>query len=316
MASTADVVVVGAGVVGASAAFHLASMGVRNVVVCERRWPAAGATGKSGALVRTHYTNEPEARLAQASLSYFHRWAEMVGRGDCGFLKCGMVRLVAREVEPRLRANVDMLERIGVNTRIVGREELADLVPGWHLEDVVVAAWEPDSGCADPVGTTHGFLERARDLGATVQVQTEVTGIDVVGGRVREVHTSAGSIATEAAVVAGGAWSVPLLRMLGIDVRSNQSESRWRSSAVHRRLHVRIRCASMASMICGCDLKGLAGGAHSSVCRVVIDRSRIPMCWMKALTATTSCARATSSRSAFHISQKLRCGVVGPAPSR
>jgi sarcosine oxidase subunit beta len=219
MASTADVVVVGAGVVGASAAFHLASMGVRNVVVCERRWPAAGATGKSGALVRTHYTNEPEARLAQASLSYFHRWAEMVGRGDCGFLKCGMVRLVAREVEPRLRANVDMLERIGVNTRIVGREELADLVPGWHLEDVVVAAWEPDSGCADPVGTTHGFLERARDLGATVQVQTEVTGIDVVGGRVREVHTSAGSIATEAAVVAGGAWSVPLLRMLGIDVK-------------------------------------------------------------------------------------------------
>src|SRR5438067_6591750 len=112
MASTADVVVVGAGVVGASAAFHLAARGVRRVVVCERRWPAAGATGKSGALVRTHYTNEPEARLARASLDYFHHWQDMVGRGDCGFLRCGMVRLVAPESEAKLRANVDMLERV------------------------------------------------------------------------------------------------------------------------------------------------------------------------------------------------------------
>src|SRR5919205_396192 len=120
MPSTADVVVVGAGVIGASTAFHLAQRGVRNVVVCERRWPAAGATGKSGALVRTHYTNEPEARLAQASLAYFHHWPELVGRGDCGFLRCGMLRLVAPESESKLRANVDMLEPVGVNTSVIG----------------------------------------------------------------------------------------------------------------------------------------------------------------------------------------------------
>src|SRR5689334_972375 len=90
MATTADVVVVGGGVIGASTAFQLASLGVRRVVVCERRFPAAGASGKSGALVRMHYTNEPEARLAHASLPYFHRWGELVGSGDCGFLRCGM----------------------------------------------------------------------------------------------------------------------------------------------------------------------------------------------------------------------------------
>src|SRR5205814_10408410 len=129
---------------------------------------AAGATGKSGALVRTHYTNEPEARLARASLDYFHHWSDMVGRGDCGFLRCGMVRLVAPQLESQLRSNVAMLERIGVNTRTVGREELTEVAPGWHVDDVVVAAWEPDSGCADPVATTHGFLERARDLGAEI----------------------------------------------------------------------------------------------------------------------------------------------------
>src|SRR5215216_3995493 len=98
----ADVVVIGGGVVGASTAFQLASLGVKRVVVCERRWLAAGATGKSGALVRMHYTNEPEARLAQASLAYFHHWDELVGRGDCGFLRCGMVRLVGPENEAKL----------------------------------------------------------------------------------------------------------------------------------------------------------------------------------------------------------------------
>jgi sarcosine oxidase subunit beta len=184
MSSTADVVVVGAGVVGASVAFHLATRGVRKVVVCERRWPAAGATGKSGALVRMHYSNEPEARLATASLPYFHHWSDVVGRGDCGFLRCGMLRIVAPELEPRLRANMDMLERLGANTRIVGRAELAELVPDWQLDDVPFAAWEPDSGCADPVATTHGFLQRARELGAEIRLHTDVTGIEVNSGRV------------------------------------------------------------------------------------------------------------------------------------
>jgi sarcosine oxidase subunit beta len=220
MAATADAVVIGGGVVGASTAFHLASLGLQHVVVCERRWPAAGATGKSGALVRTHYTNEPEARLAQASLRYFHDWPEIVGRGDCGFLRCGMLRLVTPESEPKLRANVDMLERLGVNTSIVGPHEAAELAPGWRLDDVVAAAWEPDSGCADPVGTTHGFLSRARELGAEVRLHTEVTAVEVAGGRVSGVQTaSQGPIATPNVVVAGGAWATSLLAELGIGVR-------------------------------------------------------------------------------------------------
>src|SRR5215211_2944764 len=116
MTETADAVVVGGGVIGASTAFHLATLGLKRVLVCERRWPAAGASGKSGALVRMHYTNEPEARLAHASLPYFSNWGELVGRGDCGFLKTGMAGLVTAENEPKLRANVDMLERVGINT--------------------------------------------------------------------------------------------------------------------------------------------------------------------------------------------------------
>ena len=219
MATTADVVVIGGGVIGASTAFQLATLGVKRVVLCERHFPAAGASGKSGALVRMHYTNEPEARLAHASLPYFSNWNELVGRGDCGFLKTGMARLVTPENEPKLRANVDMLERVGINTRVIGARELAEVAPYWHVDDVVAAAWEPDSGCADPVGTTHGLLERARDLGVEVRIHTEVTGVDVSGGRLTGVQTSGGPISAPAAVVAGGVWTVPLLRDLGVPVK-------------------------------------------------------------------------------------------------
>jgi glycine/D-amino acid oxidase-like deaminating enzyme len=215
---TADVVVVGGGVVGASTAFHLAARGISRVVLCERRWPAAGASGKSGALVRTHYTNAPEARLAYTSLDYFRRWSDVVGHGDCGFLSCGMVRTVSRENIARLQANVDMLERIGVNTQLIGQEELHELAPLWHVEDVVAAAWEPDSGCADPVATTHSFLDAARSLGADVRLHTEVRAVDVTGGHVVGVQTTSGAIETPAVVIAGGAWTLPLLRGLGIHV--------------------------------------------------------------------------------------------------
>src|SRR5688572_15400042 len=174
MTTTADVVVVGGGVIGASTAFQLASLGVKRVIVCERRFPAAGASGKSGALVRMHYTNEPEARLANASLPYFQHWGDLVGRGDCGFLNTGMARLVTPENEQKLRSNVDMLERVGVNTRVIGPQELSEVAPWWRVDDVVAAAWEPDSGCADPVGTVHGLLERAADLGTEVLTHTEV----------------------------------------------------------------------------------------------------------------------------------------------
>ena len=218
MAATADVVVIGGGVIGASTAFQLATLGVKRVVLCERHFPAAGASGKSGALVRMHYTNEPQARLAHASLPYFSNWNELVGRGDCGFLKTGMARLVTAENEPKLRANVEMLERVGINTRVIGARELAELAPSWHTDDVVAAAWEPDSGCADPVGTTHGLLERAQDLGAEVLTHTEVTGVDVAGGRVTGVQTSGGPISAPTVVVAGGVWTVPLLRDLGVPV--------------------------------------------------------------------------------------------------
>jgi sarcosine oxidase, subunit beta len=86
MATTANAVVVGGGVLGASALFHLCALGLRRVIPCERRQPGAGASGASGAFIQLHFCrNADEARLTLASLPYFQRWDELVGAGSCGW---------------------------------------------------------------------------------------------------------------------------------------------------------------------------------------------------------------------------------------
>jgi len=217
MSDTADVVVVGGGVVGASVAFHLTGR-LKRVVLCERRYVAAGATGKSGALVRLHYTNEPEARLAIASFPYFQHWSDLVGHGSPRFVATGMLALVTPEHEGRLRANVEMLQRLGARTTVIARDAVQTLVPAWQTDDIPWAAYEPESGMADPVATAHGFIGAARVRGADVRLGTEVTGVRVTQGRVEAVETSGGVIASRAVVIAGGAWTVPLLRSLGVQV--------------------------------------------------------------------------------------------------
>jgi len=115
MAETADVIIIGAGVQGASLAFHLARRGV-SVLVLERDAVAAGATGRSSGFVRMHYDLESEARLAWASFPYFRDWAERVGAGDCGFVRTGFLQLVPHALAEALRINTAMLQRLGVTT--------------------------------------------------------------------------------------------------------------------------------------------------------------------------------------------------------
>ena len=216
MTRTADVVVIGGGANGTSTAFHLALLGVRHVVLLERRQLAAGATGKSGALVRMHYTNEPESRLAFESLKVFRNFGEIVG-GDCGFEGVGFVQLVGHGHEEALRRNVERQRKIGIDTRALAPGDLGEILPGVETRDVGAAAWEPDSGFADPSATAYAFAEGARRRGAAIETGVEVRRVLVEGGRVTGVETSAGRIATPRVVVAAGAWSTPLLATLGLD---------------------------------------------------------------------------------------------------
>jgi len=214
MSRTADVVVVGGGVNGASIAYALAARGVK-VVLVEKGAVAGGASGRSSALVRMHYTNEWDARLAWASFPVFRHWTELMG-GPAVFTRTGFVNVVAPPYAENLRRNVLMLQRIGVPTRPITPAELKTLQPFANVDDVGAAAYEPESGYADPAETVEGFRRRAVELGARVLQWTAVTRIDRRESRVLGVETSAGRIEAGGVVVAAGAWSRRLCDEIGL----------------------------------------------------------------------------------------------------
>lgn len=216
MAQSADVVVIGGGVNGASTAFHLAQRGVK-VTLLERTVLAGGASGKSGALVRMHYTNPLDASLAQLSLPYFQHWGDLVGHGDPAFRPVGVVRLVPAKYNDALRANVDMLRGVGVNTEVISADDLREIDPGVYTGDIDIAAWEPESGFAEPAATVYGFAAAAKDMGASIHEGVEATAILTAGEKVTGVETPLGVIATETVVAAPGAYTNKLLNPLGLD---------------------------------------------------------------------------------------------------
>ncbi len=214
---SADVIVVGAGVQGASLAFHLARRGV-DVLILERSSVAAEATGRSSGFVRMHYDLESDARLAAASFPYFRDWAGMVGEGDCAFVRTGFVQIVVAGQEPLLRANVAMQQRAGINTCVIDGRQLGELMDGIVADDVVAAAYEPDSGYADPSGTAAGFVAAARRDGARLIQHCRVESVLADGDRVTGVQTDRGDFGAPVVVDVAGAWASMLAATVGVTV--------------------------------------------------------------------------------------------------
>lgn len=217
MAETADIVVIGAGANGVSTAFHLAQMGAGRVVVVERWHLAAGATGKSGALVRTHYTNEPEMRMALESFKYFVNWNDMVG-GDCDFRRVGLMTFARPEYTSHLEANVATQRELGVDARLITPEDALELDPSLYVGDVDAVAYEPGAGYVDPNATVYGFARAAMNMGAEFKFDTRAIKVLTDGERVTGVETSGGTIEAPVVVVTAGAWANQLLGPLGIDL--------------------------------------------------------------------------------------------------
>jgi sarcosine oxidase subunit beta len=216
MPGTAEAIIIGAGVMGASLAFHLTHAGLKPVTILDKTGLCGGMTAKSGALVRMHYTNEPEARMAFAALRYFQDWQDMVG-GECGFTRTGFIMTVTPDNADRLRQNVRMLQRVGVKTSVLTAQELRELQPFTQIDDLTVAAYEPESGYADPRATTMAFMQQAQRQGATLHEGVTVTAIRASAGHVVGVDTSEGPFEAPIVVVMAGPWSDRLLRTVGVD---------------------------------------------------------------------------------------------------
>lgn len=215
---TPDVIIVGGGIFGAAAACFLTARRL-NVLVLEGREIASGATGWTSGIIRVHYSNEPEARLALLSRTYFRDWSEAIG-GTAGFRETGFLRIVGRHDPDRLLENVAMLRRIGTPVELLEPDDLRQLQPDLAVDDVGGAAYEPEGGFAFGVEATRALIARAVAGGAEVRQGSMVTAVRVVAGgrRVTGVETSGGLIASGRVLIAAGAWSAGLLKPIGIDL--------------------------------------------------------------------------------------------------
>src|SRR5216117_4319886 len=217
MADTADVVVVGGGVIGTSIAFALASAGVKRVTLLEKGALASGASGRSSALIRMHYVNEEDARLAWASFPVFRDWRERMG-GPPVFTQTGFVAVVGHRDSAALRANVEMLKKIGIDTTALSPAELKTLQPFVNVDDVGAVAYEPASGYASPADVVEGFRRQAQARGAHILQWTPATRIVRRESAVVGVETAAARIDAGAVVVAAGAWAPRLCREIGLEL--------------------------------------------------------------------------------------------------
>ncbi len=214
MSNTVEAIVVGAGVMGTSTAFHLAERGVETLLL-DRTGPSTGSTGLSAALVRSHYATALEADLAwESTVDYFERWGERIG-GGCGFTRTGFAFLAAERDAAKLAANVEMLRtKVGVETRTVEPEELGEIDPEISTGDVMLAAYEPRGGYADPSATTHGFLQAAERLGARFERRNVDSLAEKEGGGFR-LDTREGSLEAPVVILCNGTWAAPLSEGMG-----------------------------------------------------------------------------------------------------
>ncbi len=212
-----DTLVVGGGVYGASIAFHLAQAGVPPLLV-ERRHLADGPTGRSSANVRLHYTTPELAEIAWMSWQLMDRFNELVG-GDNGFMRVGILYGIAAEHAATFEANVRRLAADGRPIETRSAVEMKDLVPAFRLDGIAMGAWEPRSGYADPVGTTLGFADGARRLGATIRVNTKVARIIAENGQISGAELTNGTrIEARRVILAAGPWARGLLAGVGADL--------------------------------------------------------------------------------------------------
>jgi sarcosine oxidase subunit beta len=216
VSNTAEVIIIGAGVHGASLAFHLAQRGV-GALVLEKSFIAAGATGRSSGLVRMHYDVRQDSELAWVSFGYFSNWAEIVG-GDCGFTRTGFLQIVARQDEELLRQNTTLHQDIGIPSLLISADDVRRLAPSFATDDFDIAAYEPESGYADPSSTAASLLTAAREKGARLVQDCAVTGVLVESGKVKGVRTSQGEFFAPIVVNAAGAWAGKLNQLAGLDL--------------------------------------------------------------------------------------------------
>ncbi|HMP39847.1 MAG TPA: FAD-binding oxidoreductase [Roseiflexaceae bacterium] len=216
---SASVVVIGAGVIGASIAYHLAARGCRDVLILEQaETEISGSTARSAAGVRHQFSSEVNVRLSLYSIERLKYFREEIG-GDSGLQQVGYLFLVNDAATWQAYcASVAMQRRLGARVELLTPQEAADIIPQLRIDDLVGATYGPDDGFCDPHGIALGYLTQARAMGVRLHRSTPAIGFVYEGGRISAVQTPTGSVACEYVVNAAGSWAGEVAALIGLDV--------------------------------------------------------------------------------------------------
>ncbi|MFI6088298.1 NAD(P)/FAD-dependent oxidoreductase [Streptomyces sp. NPDC051218] len=215
---SADVVIVGGGVMGASIAFHLAEAGVRDIVVVERGELACGSSGKPIGGVRAHFSDPLNIELGLRSLRAFQDFPHRPG-ADIRLDTVGYLFLITGEGQAaEFTESVRLQNSLGVPSRLIDAAEARRLCPYLSTEGLVAAVHSPTDGHARPGLVVHGYADAAAGAGVRFATHTRVTGMDISGDRVSAVHTDSGTVTCSTVICAAGAWSARIGVMAGVDL--------------------------------------------------------------------------------------------------
>lgn len=215
MAVTCDIIVVGGGVMGTSIAWQLAKRRVGKVMLLEKSFLGAGSSGKSGAIIRQHYSNRLTASMAQKSLRVFERFEDVVG-GPPVFTRTGLIVVVNEKDRAGLDANLAMQRELGIDVRLVNAQVLADIDPNARLAEDELAAYEAEAGYVEAVQVVASYAAAARQEGADIRLGVEVQSIVTQGHKIVGVDTNEGRYTASTVVLATGPWAAQLGKDAGL----------------------------------------------------------------------------------------------------
>ena len=211
-----DVVIIGGGVVGCSTAFHLAEMGQKSVLVVERRFLAAGSTGRCGGGIRAQWSTEGNIRLAQASIREFENFRQLTGQ-DIQFRQGGyLMPAYTDQTAQQFRKNVALQKKLGVPVDVITPEEAARITPAVQTDSMILATFCPTDGVANPFLVVKGYSEAAKKKGVRFILKREVVAFESAGDRIKAVVLDDGTrIGCGAVLNAAGPWAGLLAQKAG-----------------------------------------------------------------------------------------------------
>ena len=217
---TAEVVIIGGGIVGSSIAYHLTAAGCKDVLVIERESAQGkGSTGKSMGGVRAQFSTPINIQMSLYSIAFYARFDERLGH-PAGYRPQGYLFCATTEKHlAYLRTNFEKQVAIGLkDVRLVSAEEIRNWFPQLRSDDIVGGSFCPTDGFVDPYSAMIGFMSWAGDHGAKLWKNATVTAVHCDSRGVARVDTTKSSVVTRTVVNAAGPWAAELARKVGIDL--------------------------------------------------------------------------------------------------